>query len=98
MNWPEDIWRYIDNNYQYQVINNRDVYVFKWPNGVGAIVSKPLGHYQNKINIWELTPIILIDNQWTMDVNIPSISSLIEGDIPLLLIHRNTLSNDGDNE
>ena len=86
MNWPKDIWLDIDSNYTYQVINNRDVYVFKWSNGQGAIVSKPYGHYQNKINIWELTPIVLINNQWTVDINKSSIPSLIEVDIPLLLI------------
>lgn len=86
MNWPKDIWLDVDTNYQYQVINDRDVYIFKWPNGLGAVVSKPQGHYQNKINIWELTPVILINNQWTVDITKPSIPNLVEVDIPLLLI------------
>ena len=86
MNWPKDIWLDIDSNYTYQVINNRDVYVFKWSNGQGAIVSKPSGHYQRKINIWELTPIKLINNQWVMNIDNQSRFELIEVDIPSILV------------
>ena len=86
MNWPKNIWLDIDSNYTYQVINNRDVYVFKFSNNQGALVSKPAGHYQNKINIWELTPIVLINNQWTVDINKSIIFDLVEVDIPPMLI------------
>ena len=86
MNWPKNIWLDIDSNYTYQIINNRDVYVFKFSNNQGALVSKPAGHYQNKINIWELTPIVLINNQWTVDINKSIIFDLVEVDIPPMLI------------
>lgn len=43
---------------EYFLEDDQDVFVFKFPNGHGARVSKPAGLYQNKINIWTLRPIV----------------------------------------
>lgn len=70
--------------------SDTDVLVFKFNNGYGAHVSKPAGFYKNKINIWELTPIIRMEEDfWHVDLNNPVVdgiqSELVEFEVFLFL-------------
>lgn len=71
---------------EYFLEDDQDVFVFKFPNGHGARVSKPAGLYQNKINIWTLRPIVKTGAAfWSVDPIRHIKKDLIEFDIPVLL-------------
>ena len=87
--FPSNIFEDICPDYEHQTFDNLDVFVFKFKNGYGACVSKPAGHYNQKINVWELTPTKLEDDRWVVDFNNQVVQGvlvdLIEFDIPSIL-------------
>lgn len=84
--FPIDAFKDVDSNFDYFLINDRDVFVFKFANGRGARVSKPAGLYEKKINVWELMQIVESSPHfWSVDPSIPILKDLIEVDIPPLL-------------
>lgn len=67
--FPSNIFNDVCPDYEYQTFDNLDVFVFKFKSGYGACVSKPAGHYNQKINVWELTPTKLEGDRWVVDFN-----------------------------
>lgn len=85
--FPSDIFDHAGTkDYQTYSCNGiLDEFVFRFPNGKGAIVSKPAGLYKSKINIWDLKPIKNVGNAWINDPDLPTLENLVEVDIPKIL-------------
>ena len=65
--FPSNIFDDVSSNYQYLNEDGLDVFVFKFPNGRGAIVSKPEGNYKRKINVWILVEIRYHELCWDLE-------------------------------
>lgn len=94
--FPSNIFNDVCPDYEHQTFDNLDVFVFKFKNGYGACVSKPAGHYNQKINVWELTPTKLEDDRWVVDFDNQIVQGvlvdLIEFDILSILNKITSLS------